>query len=456
MPNPFQSAVSCWRLSLLFAGFWFFAGAQHAKAGTLISKSEQFVVVWEGEVFEPSNLNGVEKNNGLIALTPDLVALNAEQIKDMMLQALGVQDSWRNKIRFTISSNNRSKEPFITVPTRYANGWGFQVVLKPKISEDIWLRNLVHVLLLEMVNRPSPEVMCNPPAWLIEGLRQFVLHSAIMDPSLTVDDMVEVGVPSGKLGKPTPWFYKRESTFQAKQFLQNNDPLSAEQIFSSEEQYVRTINFRHCAHLLFRELSLMPDGKPSMHRFIEMLPRFFNWQTAFHQAYQSSFPNMLSLEKWWAVLTASITQYNDKRRWSMERSLEELGRILNPPAKMAVLENDLPQWQTFAIKDVIAQWSEEEREAQTKHLIQQLQLLKAQSNFEVMPLIESYLDLFQSFDSMMGDVGYAPDRRGQLATRASSVIKKTTHQLEQLETQRVRFLEHYKSLDAAQNASAVN
>ena len=207
MPNPFHSAVSCWRLSLLFAGFWFFAGAQHAKAGTLISKSEQFVVVWEGEVFEPSNLNGVEKNNGLIALTPDLVALNAEQIKDMMLQALGVQDSWRNKIRFTISSNNRSKEPFITVPTRYANGWGFQVVLKPKISEDIWLRNLVHVLLLEIVNRPSPEVMCNPPAWLIEGLRQFVLHSAIMDPSLTVDDMVEVGVPSGKFGKPTPWFY---------------------------------------------------------------------------------------------------------------------------------------------------------------------------------------------------------------------------------------------------------
>jgi hypothetical protein len=425
-------------------------------AGTLRSKSEQFVVVWEGEIFEPSRLNGLEKNNGLIALTPDLVALNAEQIKDMMLQALGVQDSWRNKIRFTISSNRRSKEPFVTVPTRYTNGWGFQVVLQPKISEDVWLRNLVHVLLLEIVNRPSPEVMCNPPDWLIEGLRQFVLHSAIMDPSLTLDDMVEVGIPNNKLGKPTPWFYKRESTFQAKQFLQNNDPLSAEQIFSSDPQWARTINFRHCSHLLFRELCLMTDGKPSMHRFIEMLPRFYNWQTAFHQAYQSSFPNMLSLEKWWAVLTASITQYNDKRRWGMERSLQELGRMLNPPAKMAVQEDDLPRWQTFAIKDVLATWSEEEREAQTKHLIQQLQLLKVQSHFEVMPLIESYLDLFQSFDSMMGNVGYEPERRGQLAARASNIIKKTTRQLEKLEDQRIRFLEHYESIDAAKNVSAAN
>lgn len=442
-----------WRLCQLLAVIWLVTGVSTGVAGTLISKSEQFVVVWEGEIFEPSHLNGLEKNNGLIALTPDLVALNAEQIKDMMLQALGVQDSWQNKIRFTISSNNRSKEAFITVPTRYTNGWGLQVVLKPKISEDVWLRNLVHVILLEIVNRPSPEMMCHPPAWLIEGLRQFVLHSAIMDPSLTVDDMVEVGVPSNKLGKPTPWFYKRESTFQAKQFLQNNDPLSAGQLFSSDDQLVRTINFRHCSHLLFRELSLMPDGKPSMHRFIEMLPRFYNWQTAFHQAYRASFPNMLSLEKWWAVLTASITQYNDERRWGMERSLEELGRILNPPAKIAILEDDLPQWQTFAIKDVLATWNEEEREAQTKHLIQQLHLLKSQSHFEVMPLIESYLDLFQSFDAMMDDVGYEPQRRGQLPARASIVIKKTTRQLELLETQRIRFLEHYQSLDASRNVS---
>ena len=456
MLNPFQRTTTYRRFCQLLAGILLSLGVSGGMAGTLVSKSEQFVVVWDGEIFEPSNLNGLEKNNGLIALTPDLVALNAEQIKDMMLQALGVQDSWRNKIRFTISSSRRSKEPFITVPTRYANGWGFQVVLKPKISEDIWLRNLVHVLLLEIVNRPSPEVMCHPPAWLIEGLRQFVVHSAIMDPSLTVDDMVEVGVPSDKLGKPTPWFYKRESTFQAKQFLQTNDPLSAEQLFSSDDQWVRTMNFRHCSHLMFRELSLMVDGKSTMHRFIEMLPNYLNWQTAFHQAYRTSFPNMLSLEKWWAVLTASMTQYNDRRRWGMERSLEELGRILNPPAKMAVLEDDLPRWQTFAIKDVIATWDEEEREAQTKHLIQQLQLLKAQSHFEVMPLIESYLDLFQSFDSMMDDVGYEPERRGQLATRASAVIKKTTRQLEQLEKQRLRFLEHYQSLDAAQNIQATN
>jgi len=431
-------------LGLLLCLAWM--GWHPVQAESLQSRSGQFVISWVDDLRSTPSLNVLEKNRGMVALTPELIALTAEQVKTGILQALGVQDSWRNKIRITFGTVHRNKEPFITMPTRYASGWGFRILLQPKINEEVWLRNLVHVILLEIVNRPSPEQMCQPPDWLIEGMREYVVHASLVDHSLTVEDMVSVGKVDNRLGKTVPSFIRRESTFAAQQFLRNQNPLTAEQIFAGEREWVRTPHFRHCAHLMFRELTLVENGQRSMQRFIELLPQYLNWQTAFHRAYVDSFPNMLNLEKWWAVLTASVTQFNEKRRWNMERSLEELGRLLNPQAKVAATSEDLPQWQTFAFKDILANWSKEQREAQIRRLTQQLQVLKQNTVFEMVPLLDAYLELLQSFENQMSEAGYEPEKRGQLILRESQIIKRTIRKLDNLERRRATFLENYKAL----------
>ncbi len=423
---------------------------------TLQSKSGQFVISWANDLLSTPQLNTLERNQGLIALTPDLISLTAERIKDGIIEALGVQDTWRNKIRITISSGRRNSQPFVTLPTRYTNGWGYRVVLKPKIREDVWIRNLVHVILLEIVNRPSPEHMCDPPAWLIEGLRQHVVHSSLMDHSLTVEDMIEVGNPNNNLGRPVPWFYKRKPTFAAQQFLRTNDPLSAEQIFHASPSLTETANFRHCSHLMFSEMLQMVNGARSIHRFIELLPRYFNAQTAFHQSFAENFPNMLELEKWWAVTTASVTQFNEKRRWDMEKSLTELGTILNPPAKVALNKDSLPSWRRFSFEDVVGYWKGKERLAQLDHITQQLQLLKAQSLLEVIPLVDKYLSFISEFKEQLSQVGYAPDKRGQLVARESQIIKRALRSLARLEREREGFLAKYKALDEVEAASNGN
>lgn len=437
----------------IMVGLWMVTCLVLARGESLQSKSGQFVITWSNDLVSKPRLNTLEKSQGLIALTPDLISLTAERIKEGIIESLGIQDTWRNKIRITLSTGNRKNPPFVTVPTRFANGWGFRVFLKPKIREDIWIRNLVHVILLEMVNRPSPEHMCDPPTWLIEGIRQSVVHSSLVDHSLTVGDMIEVGNPNNNLGNPVPWFYKRKPTFVAKEFLRTQAPLSADQIFQANPDLAASYNFKHCSHLMFAEMVQMHDGITSIQRFIEQLPNYFNAQTAFHKAFAQRFPNMLELEKWWAVVTASVTQYNEKRRWDMEKSLTELGGILNPPAKVAMSKESLPTWRKFTFKDVLAYWSGEARDSQLDHITQQLQLLKAQSLLEVMPLVDQYLTLIRQFKGHLAQVGYAPDKRGQLVARESQIINRTLRNLAQLEKEREGFLAKYKALDDVAAAS---
>ena len=435
-------------------GLTMFLATSHGK--TLQSKSGQFVISWASDPLPTPYLNTLERRQGFIALTPDLISLTAERIKDGIIEALGVQDTWRNKIRITISTGSRKNQSFVTFPTRYSNGWGYRVLLKTKISEDIWIRNLVHVILMEMLNRPSPEHMCDPPAWLVEGLRQHVVHSSLTDHSLTVADMVEVGDLNGRLGKPVPWFYKRNPTFRAKEFLRKNNPLTAEQIFQASSELASTSNFRHSAHLMFAELLQTAQGVDSMHRFVELLPQYFNAQTAFHQAYSESFPNMLELEKWWAVITASVTQFNDQRRWDMAKSLSELGAILNPQAKVALDKESLPTWRQFTFQDILAYWSGEERISTLDHISGQLHLLKAQSLLEVIPLVDKYIAFIRDFKDQLGRVGFSPKQRGQLILRESRAINNGLRRLANLEQERAAFLAKYKALDDLATAPDVN
>ena len=116
-------------------GLTIFLATSHGK--TLQSRSGQFVISWANDPLSTPYLNTLERRRGFIALTPDLISLTAERIKDGIMEALGLQDTWRNKIRITISTGSRKTQSFVTFPARYSNGWGYRVLLKTKISEDI-------------------------------------------------------------------------------------------------------------------------------------------------------------------------------------------------------------------------------------------------------------------------------------------------------------------------------
>ena len=114
---------------------------------SLQSTSGQFLTIWVKDRFYTPELTPNQVNQGWVALTPSLVSLTAEQVKTGVLKVLGLEDQWVQQIRIHLSSKLIDQEPFVTLPTRFNNGWGFRVMLYPKIRKDRWIRNLVHVLL---------------------------------------------------------------------------------------------------------------------------------------------------------------------------------------------------------------------------------------------------------------------------------------------------------------------
>ena len=160
---------------------------------SLQSTSGQFLTIWVKDRFYTPELTPNQVNQGWVALTPSLVSLTAEQVKTGILKVLGHEDQWAQRIRIHLSSKLIDQEPFVTLPTRFNNGWGFRVMLYPKIRKDRWIRNLVHVLLLDLINRAGTERMFDPPAWLIDGVWQEMLQTSLVDPSLSLEDVVAPG-----------------------------------------------------------------------------------------------------------------------------------------------------------------------------------------------------------------------------------------------------------------------
>jgi hypothetical protein len=84
---------------------------------------------------------------------------------------------------------------------------------------------------------------------------------------------------------------------------------------------------------------------------------------------------------------------------------------------------------------------------QIKHFTRQLEILKANSLFEVVPVIEGYLEWMQGFGDALGQVGFDPLQRGQLVLREGQIIRRATEQLERLEQERLRVLAIYQAME---------
>ncbi len=421
---------------------------------SLQSTSGQFLTIWVKDRFYTPELTPNQVNQGWVALTPSLVSLTAEQVKTGVLKVLGLEDQWSQRIRIHLSSKLIDQEPFVTLPTRFNNGWGFRVMLYPKIRKDRWIRNLVHVLLLDLINRAGTERMFDPPAWLIDGVWQEMLQTSLVDPSLSLEDVVAPGQFSDPGMRFRTWVYNEDATHMAKLTLKTLEPLSLESLLMPESYDFDDIRYRHSAHLLFHGLLTQVEGVSGMQQFLREMPHFLNWQTTFHRSYHASFPNMLRLEKWWALQTAALSQYNPVRRADMQRSLELLKASLTPQAKLAEREDALPVYTSVSLEGVIGQWEGAVRDEQLRQVHLRLMELKNQVVFECVPLVEDYAQLIQEFLEQLSRLGFQSTKKGALPLRERTLVNRTLGRLEQLELRRLQMLEQFRQLDAKSAAGS--
>ncbi len=75
---------------------------------------------------------------------------------------------------------------------------------------------------------------------------------------------------------------------------------------------------------------------------LQMLPRCYNWQTAFRAAFRADFPQPIDVEKWWALQAVSFAARGPGPLWTPAVSRDKLDEILSVPVEMRPAPTNLP------------------------------------------------------------------------------------------------------------------
>src|SRR5437660_3443156 len=146
---------------------------------TVSSSTGQFIV--RGPSISPVGTNSQGAEAGLIELSPDILAISGERIKQALLRELTLGDLWRGRISLEISPVLSTNQAPIIVAKPFTDGWQYQMELPRWIETPKLLRGLVQVLLLEIANRNAGLRSAEVPLWLSEGMSQHLIRSSEVD-----------------------------------------------------------------------------------------------------------------------------------------------------------------------------------------------------------------------------------------------------------------------------------
>ena len=416
-------------------------GAVTVDYRTIVSHSGQIHVRALEGFRVPPILRQDEEAAGIIVLSPELLAVSAERIKDGVLEQLGTTDRGRAKIRFNFAPGKSDPNKFYVDSRRFTNGWSYRVTISPKIRRQVWLRGCVGIFLLEMANRMAGERSAEVPIWMIDGIATELSQSALVDLSPSFTDQIQVGGSNPGLGRVIVPQRTEDPLIGTRRFLAQNIPVSVSELFFPTQQHLggnKTAVYQRSAHFFFRQLASLRAGKASLQLFISSLSSHLNWQQAFFPSFQEQFTSMLEVEKWWSVALTDLTQLTPISSWSIPASLSYLDRILMPAALVGQKRDELAQRQNFTLQQVMAQWAFEDQSPTLEQIMSRLRVLYIYAAPQLQNVIQGYLNTIQTYLTQRSEVGFESKRRGTGRLRADKVIRQARKQLNQLDSQRQR------------------
>ena len=357
------------------------------------SVSSQFIVTSTGQMSPLAGLPAIATNTDLVRLEPALLAVSAERIKDALWRELGVNGQWRGQIFLALHPARSLDENVTVVSTPLAGGWNYRVELPDVLSRTRLMRAMAGVLLLEFADRNAGTRPAEIPAWLNDGLALQLLAAGslssseiILSPpnhivnglSLTRTDAIE-GVP--------------DPLADASRTLQNQTALTFGQLSWPTGAQLSGADggvYRASAQLFLSELLGLKDGPASLRAMLESLPRFYNWQTAFQNAFREYFSTPLDVEKWWALQVVTFVAHNPGPQWTPAVSRDKLDEILSVPVEMRPASNALPAHAEISFQTVIRNFDSEQQAAILQIKLRDLELAQFRMASPLSILTDTY------------------------------------------------------------------
>ncbi len=424
-------------LILCLAGLPRLAHAQFARGTMLnvVSLSGQFVVIGDPRTSRlPGALAGLRVTNW-VHLEPQLLALSCERIKRALLHSLDAPDRWRGKVSLRLHPVRRADELILITSERFTDGWDYYVDLPDAVEVPRLVDAVVRVVLVEWANRNNTGRAAEIPAWLSEGLPEELLSDPTLDLVLRPPEARASGPPMRLLTRQGRWHHPLAA---AHAFLLNHPPLTLEELsWPRPGQFDGdgALTYRYSAQLFVHELLRLRDGRAALGTLLELLPRHWNWQTAFFQAFGSQFQRPLDLEKWWDLQVVDFTTHELSQTWNRTDSLRQLDEVLRVFVQVRAGTNTPATHAEVPLQEVVLEGDYGSQADFWRFKIQQLERLRIGVAPEVVVLADEYRRILESYvrkrELSQAMSGGPPNRYEQ-----NRIARETARQLNLLDQRR--------------------
>lgn len=360
-------------------------------------------------------------------LTPELLLVSCERIKQRLLQELGAPDEYRGKIQVAIRPQLTDEAPLEVSAKFYADGWQYHLDVPEEVQEIQLVRALVQALLMEMANRQSVGHVAEIPLWLAEGLTHILLADAYTE--LVLQPRTATSI-SGLRRAPFFEVHRRLNTHAPLTFAELSQPTPAHLSGATWDVY------GSCAQLLVHELSSLPDGRTSLQAMLRQAPKNLNWQTTFLQTFHAHFQTLLDVEKWWAVAVANFTGRSDWQEWRPEIALQKLAAALRVTAQVPAGKTTASAAGEFPPQRVIRELDFARQKILLRALISQVQATRLRMPGELAGLTDDYVTTLDGYLQNRAQAGYGPQRKNQAVGSAKLAGQQALQRLDALDARR--------------------
>jgi hypothetical protein len=207
----------------------------------------------------------------------------------------------------------------------------------------------------------------------------------------------------------------------ARRVLKNSSALTFEQLSWPDDAQVSGADggvYRASAQLFVSSLLDLKDGPAHLRGMLQDLPRFYNWQTAFLNAFSDNFSKPLDVEKWWALQVVDFAARDPGPRWTPADSRDRLDGILSVPVEMRDASNSLPAHAEISLQAVIRNFESGQQAPLLQSKLRDLEIARFRMAVPLAALTDAYRRAVQDYldeenSSAPGPAKHAPALSGK-------------------------------------------
>lgn len=399
------------------------------------SFSGQFVVSMVPPKGQQSRfVSNLETNVEYIRLDPGVLPVSCERIKQNLARQLGLNAPWSGRIFISLYTAGTGDDSAVITSGQFRNGWQYRVELPDVVQRVRYVRAIVQTLLLETANRTATEHGAEIPAWLTEGLSERILLSSEMEVILPPPRAAGNGF---SLAAQTVNARKENPLDLVHKLLCASPPLTFQQLSWPELNQIEgqpAATFSPSAYLFVDQLLELKDGRACLREMLALLPRHYNWQFAFLQAFRGHFQRPLDVEKWWTLHVEHFTGRALAQTWSAEESWYKLDELVRSAVQVRTGTNEMPLHTEVRLQTIVSEWDRAQQDPALRQKEAELQMVR----LRLAPDLASIADEYRR---VLIEYVQARDRGGLPLLKKTArrhALQETLRRLDELDTRRLQ------------------